>query len=397
MADALQDGHCSIRREPRNRHPIRIAFIGQKGFPATTGGVEYHVDELARRLTRRGHEVTVYVRRWYSPHAQTHSDGVRLLTTSSLRTKHLDAITHTMSSTIDSLTRKYDILHFHALGPSSLSFIPALCGKRVVVTVHRLDYQAEKWGRFARAFLKLCETSAIRFPRRTIVVSKGLQEHFLKVHGARTTYIPNGVPAPRLLPVDMIEKNYGLKGKDYILSMGRLVPEKRVDWLIRAFQNLKNSSVIPDSVKLVIAGASSASDRYAEMLRNLARNSADIIFTGNVVGDVKAELLTNALAFAIPSSVEGLPIALLEAMSYGLPCIASDIPPNREVFGSERCGLLFPRDDISALEAQLRFVVERPSELRIMAQAAAIRVSSEYDWEIIVDKVEDVYRSILRF
>ncbi|MFQ5904223.1 MAG: glycosyltransferase family 4 protein, partial [Candidatus Binatia bacterium] len=260
---------------------MRIAFIGQKGIPAHFGGIEFHVDELSRQLVRRGHHVSTYVRSWYTPRELTTYEGVRLIHTPTIRTKHLDAALHSLTSSLHSLVQDYDIVHYHALGPSFFAWLPRLPGRRVVVTIHALDWQRPKWGKGAKAFLKMTERTAIHLSDSTIVVSRSLERYFKSKYGRSVHYIPNGVNIPPSSPPRLIAESYGLKGKDYILFLGRLVPEKRVDWLIRAFRRTTTQS------RLVIAGNDDSIDGYAQYLRELAGEDARFLFTGAVGGLMK--------------------------------------------------------------------------------------------------------------
>jgi len=225
---------------------VKIAMIGQKGVPATYGGIERHVEEISRRLVARGHEVTVYCRFHYTEPA-TEYHGVKLVRLPSWNTKHLDTATHVALSTTHALTQGFDLIHFHALAPSAFAFLPHLFGTPSVVTVHGLDWQREKWGPFASWVLRRCEVPAVRFPDRTIVVSRTLQGYFRDHHHRETDYIPNGthLPAPRL-PRRLGE--FGIEPGKYVLFVGRLVPEKGAHYLIEAFQNVRSD------MKLAVVG-----------------------------------------------------------------------------------------------------------------------------------------------
>jgi len=321
---------------------MRIVFIGQKGIPATFGGIEYHVDNLSQGLAERGHDVCVYVRSWYTDKSLKRHNGVRLIHVPTIKTKHLDASLHSLLSSLHALTLKADIVHYHAVGPTFFSPIPLVLGNTIVATVHRLDWDSEKWNPGAKAFLKAGERVSARFAHRTIVVSGELKAHFQRKYRKEAELIPNGVDLPAWRAADIIREKYGLEEKNYILFLGRLVPEKRADWLIRSFLSLKRSSH-PQfrRIKLVIAGGSSATDSYVHELRRLGAGDPDIVFTGYVYGDEKNELLSNALFFVLPSYLEGFPIVLLEAKSHGLCVLASDILPHREAIKEGKDGIFF--------------------------------------------------------
>ena len=332
---------------------MRIVFIGQKGIPATFGGIEYHVDELSRGLAERGHDVRVYVRNWYTDRRLRSTHGVRLIHLPTVRSKHLDASLHSLVCSFHSVFSGADIVHYHGIGPAFFSWIPRIFGKRVVCTVHRKDWQAAKWKPAARAFLRLCERASILFPHRTIVVSRALQDYFMNRYGKAVVRIPHG--GFKIVPRDarLIRTKHGLTGKDYILFLGRLVPEKRVDLLIRAYRELKRTAPLIQGIKLVIAGGSSATGAHVKALKALGGEEPDIHFVGYVTGTEKEELLTNALIFALPSSLEGFPIALLEAKSSGLFCLVSDIAPHREAIREGRDGFFFRPGDASDLARRL--------------------------------------------
>jgi len=373
---------------------MKIAFIGQKGIPAVWGGVETHVEELAARLAGRGHSVTCYVRNWYTPKDKRFYKGAELKHIYCIHTKYLDAITHTLNSSINSLFNFYDIVHYQAIGPALFSWIPKIFRRKVVATIHRFDYESWKWGYLAKKVLKASEKCALSIPNKTIVVAK-YQEEIYKNKGYNPIYIPNGVNIPDLREANIIKKEYNLKGKDYILYMGRLVPEKRCDWLINAFSKLCNNT--HNDLKLVIAGGSSSSDDHVNRLKEMSKNNNKIIFTGYVTGIKKEELFSNALLFVLPSYLEGLPISLLEASSYGLSCLVSNIIPHKEVIVDGVNGFFFLNDNYDNLETKLREIISFSKEkLEKVGVAARENVKRKYNWDSIVDKTEKVYFEVLK-
>jgi len=373
---------------------LKIAYIGQKGIPATFGGVEFHVDEISRRLVKKGHRIDVYVRDWYTDKNLKQYQGMKLIHTPTINTKHLDAFIHSFTSSFHSIFQDYDIIHYHALGPSVFCWLPKIFrDKRVVVTLHGLDWKRGKWGFFAKTFLKFTERTAIYLPEKTIVVSKTQKKYFESKYGKEVTYIPNGVNIPQIKARNKItEEKYDLNGKDYLLWMGRLTPEKRVDWLIKAFKKIKGRI---SNLKLVIAGGSSATDEYIKGLKKLTEDDKQIIFTGYVGGQKKEELFSNALLFVLPSYLEGLPIALLEAMSYKLPCLVSNIPPHKEVINEEVDGFLFQSDDFYDLVKKLGELLQNRERLRNIGENARRKVEKEYNWNEVVRKTEEVYRKLI--
>ena len=375
---------------------MRIVFIGQKGIPATFGGIEYHVDNLSRRLVERGHDVSVFVRSWYTDASLKSHNGVRLIHVPTIKTKHLDASLHSLLSSLRALTLKADIVHYHAVGPAFFSPIPRALGNTIIATVHRLDWDSEKWRSGAKAFLKAGERVSARCAHRTIVVSGELRDHFRRKYGKEVELIPNGVDLPVWKPIDIIREKFGLEEKNYILYLGRLVPEKRADWLIRSFLSLKRSSHPKFThVKLVIAGGSSATDSYVQDLRGLSAEDPDVVFTGYVYGEEKDELLSNALFFVLPSYLEGFPIVLLEAKSHGLCVLASDILPHREAIKEGKDGIFFQAGQQSDLTRKLQDLVEHPETAAGMGNTARQEALKYLSWDEVVDQTLDVYEKTL--
>jgi len=374
---------------------MRIAHIGQKGIPATFGGIEYHVDHVSRRQARRGHDVRVYVRDWYTPKGLTDYEGVRLIHVPTIRTKHLDATVHTFLSTLHCLFQKTDIIHYHAIGPSAFAFIPRLFGRRTVTTVHRLDWGAEKWGAAAKFLLKCGEWLGLRTARQAIAVSADIRTYIESVHGRKAFLIPNGVDIRRPRPPALIKDKYGLQGQDFVLFMGRLTPEKRVHWLIRSFLEVKKAVSPARGLKLVISGGTSATAAYVEELHGLGRGDPGILFTGYVTGQEKEELLTNALLFVLPSSLEGYPIALLEAKSFGSGALASDIPPHREVIRDGVDGFLFKSGEPDDLTDKLRRLVTNPALVEQAGRASREAMRGRPSWDEVLDKILEAYASAM--
>jgi len=367
---------------------MRIAMIGQKGIPATYGGVERHVEELSACLVAMGHEVTAHCRRHYTPQMSEHR-GIRLRILPSINTKHLDTISHTALAVADAVRRRFDIIHFHGIGPASLSFIPRIVAGRttVVATVHALDWRRRKWGALARWYLRLGAWSAVRFPHRTIVVSRQMVEYFA-ARGRRVTHIPNGVETPQPAPIHELAK-YGLENRKFLLWMGRFVPEKRVQDLIRAFRSL------PVDKALLLAGETDESDPYFKSLKAEAGDDERIIFSGGLYGRAKAESLSNAELVMLPSEMEGFPIALLEAMRYGRPVLASDIPEHLEAVQADENGFLFPVRNRSALAERIQWLLQHPDKAAAAARRAE-QSASQYDWTIIAEQTAEVYQQALR-
>jgi glycosyltransferase involved in cell wall biosynthesis len=362
---------------------MRIAMIGQKGVPATYGGIERHVEELVRRLAARGHDVSVFCRLYYTPRDAT-LPGVRLVRRPSVRTKHLDAATHVAWSTLEAMARRYDVVHFHALGPSLLAGLPRLTGARTVVTVHGLDWQREKWGRVAQWFLRRCEGPAVSFPDRTIVVSKTLREHFRRHHGRETVFIPNGTVLPQPRPAKKILQ-LGLTPGKYVLFVGRLVPEKGVHYLCEAF------SRIDTDLTLALVGGMSFSQDYVQTLRRYEGPRVRLL--DYVFGEGLEELWSNAYLVVQPSTMEGLSIALLEALSFGRCVLISDIPENREV--AEEVAPSFRSKDVDDLRDKLETLIREPGLVRQYEGKARGHILQNYSWDRVTENTERVYRELM--
>jgi glycosyltransferase involved in cell wall biosynthesis len=365
-------------------------MIGTRGLPATFGGVERAVEELSVRLGSAGHEVTVYCRTAYSTTRAPEYRGVRLRYLPAVYTKHLEAISHTLLATVDAIFRRYDIVHFHGIGPSLCTPLARLGGLHVVSTVHSLDFRAGKWGRVARLTLRLGALVAAHVPHRTLAVSRGLQEYFASEYGCQTTYVPNGVEIPPAAAgTDAGER---LRG-GHLLFLGRLVPEKGVHTLIEAYRGIETD------VRLVIAGPSSHSEDYERRLRELARHDPRISLVGLVYGEEKAKLVTHTYAFCQPSTHEGLPIALLEMMSEAICPIVSDIPEHLEVVstdGASPTALVFRAGDAASLRNALATALERPELVAELGAAARKIVVARYSWNDVARAVESVYEEVLK-
>jgi glycosyltransferase involved in cell wall biosynthesis len=373
---------------------VKIAMIGQKGIPATFGGIEFHVDMLSRELAALGHEVTVFARRWYSPQEIPNPSGIRRVFVPTIRTKHLDATVHSFLCAMRAAGGAADIVHFHAIGPSLFSPIPRLFGKKIVTTIHRLDWAAEKWKSPAKRVLKAGEYVSTVAPHARIVVSRDLQDYLTSKYGVRSVLIPQGTIVPNLRPPRIITEKYGLSGGDYILFLGRLSPEKRVDWIIRAYLAVVAAGEAMKGVRLVVAGGTNATDKYVAELRKAAGSSKDIVFTGYVAGAEKDELLTNALLFVLPSTIEGYPIALLEARNHGLGCLVSDIPPHREVIHDGLDGLLFRTGDFSDFAAKLQDLIADKPRIARFGEWAKTRMSGNASWQDVARQTAEVYRNV---
>lgn len=364
---------------------MRLIFIGQKGIPAKTGGVERHVESLAVNLAQQGQEVFVYAHKNYSPDLKEYK-GVRIISLPNLRGKNVEAITNTFLACFDLLRRKVDVINFQSIGPASLMWLARILKPRtpIVFTFHCQDYYHKKWGLFARWYLKFGERVGCLLADKIIVISQELQEYVLKTYHRQAVYIPNGAVVSEKVPVRDIRR-WGLEDQNYFVSVSRLVRHKGIQYLIAAYKQLKTDK------KLVIVGDGSYTDDYVRELHKLAADDKNIIFTGNQSGLDLAELYSNAYAFVQPSESEGLSIALLEAMSYSLPCLASDIIANQEALGDT--GFSFQNKDVDDLAAKLMWLLDNPVIANTKGQEAAARIKKEFSWPDISQKVLAVYES----
>jgi glycosyltransferase involved in cell wall biosynthesis len=371
---------------------MKILFIGAKGVSAVAGGVEAHVDELSRGLVRAGHEASVYVRAWNTPRHVSEREGVRLIHLPTIRTKHLDATVHSLLASFHALFVRADIIHYHAVGPAAFSLVPRLFGRRLVVTVHRLDWEAAKWKAPARAMLKAAAWAAVRIPRRVIAVSQSVADALRSRHGVEAVVIPNGLVPIHPRPLRRMAARFGLEPGRYVLFLGRLVPEKSPDWLVRAFVESRPGT---EGFRLVLAGGASGTEDYVRELKRKAGGHARIVFTGPVAGEDKDELFANARAFVLPSRLEGHPIALLEARGAGLACLASDIPAHREIIRDGRDGLLFRSDDFEDFARRLAELLTDAALAERLGRRAQEDDRGGLDWDGVTARTIEVYRAAL--
>ena len=366
---------------------MKVAVIGQKGIPSRAGGVEIHVEEISSRLATNN-EITVYCRKSYCQDKYDQYKNIQMKYMPSINTKHLDAVTYTVLATLDAIFKDYDIIHYHALGPSLFSFLPRLFGKKVICTVHGLDWKRQKWGVAGKVALKIGELATAYFPHKAIMVSQSLKNYYEEHYQSLdSTYIPNGIETKTKKEPQLIDEMYGLKGQDYILFLARLVPEKGVHYLIEAYQRLNTNK------KLVIAGGSSHSDDYVKQLKQLAKNNDRIIFTGFIESDLLDELFTNAYCYVLPSDVEGLPISLIEAMAYGQCCLVSDIEENLEVI--ETKGESFKQGNIDSLAEKLNYLLNNEEVVHQYKKEAESYIKEKYDWDQVAIQTEGVYLSLM--
>ena len=373
--------------------PMRIAMIGHKFIPSRNGGVEVVVSNLAPQLAGMGDTVTCYNRTDEEAKAAGRKklpreyEGVRLVWTPTIRRRGLAAMSSSVIASVMAAFGRYDLIHYHTEGPCVLCWLPRLFGKKIVATVHGLDHQRQKWGRLASAYILQGEKAAVRHADRIIVLSTGVQRYFLETYGRKTELIPNGIEPAQPRQASAITSQFGLKHGEYILFLGRLVPEKGIHYLISAYKALRTDK------KLVIVGGTSDTDAYVQRLYEMADRDPDIIFTGFQQGSIQAELYSNAYLYVLPSDLEGMPLTLLEAMTYGCCCVTSDIGECVDVMGDG--GLSFPKADVQALQSLLQDLCDHPETVRAYQDKARQVISAKYTWADITRKTRALYRSIL--
>lgn len=366
---------------PKRR--LRVAFIGGRGVVSKYSGIESYYEEVGGRLAEMGHEVTVYCRNYFTPPLKKFL-GMSVVRLPTMRSKHLETVVHTALSTAHALTQNYDIVHYHTLGPALFSGFPRWFGKKTLVTVQGLDWQRGKWGRLASFVLRLGERASVSLPNGTMVVSKTLHQRYREQHGVDSFYVPNGATLRRKRePRKLFD--WGLMPGKYILFLGRFSPEKGCHLLVEAYERLRTD------VKLVMAGASSYCDDYSRELRSHASDQIKILDW--VSGESLDELLTNAMLFVLPSDMEGLSLALLDAMGAGLCVVASDVPENREVVMD--AGYTFRRGDAGDLADRLSFLIANPAVREAAGRAAKARILEHYLWPKIAAEIERAYFQVL--
>ena len=367
-------------------------MIGQKGVPATFGGIEHHVEELGSRLAERGVVVTVYCRRSYAREIPAEHRGMRLVVTPTVASKHLDAIVHSVTSTLHAMVSGTDVVHYHALGPGLAAPLARFASRaKVVLTVHGLDHERAKWSGPAQRVLGFAYWMSGRVPDAVVTVSKALADRYREDFARPATYIPNGVSAPRLgEPLGRLASDLGLEAGRYVLFVGRIVPEKRPDLLLEAAQHL------PEGVKVVLVGDSSFSDDYVTAISAAAAADERVVLPGYLFGSELAAMYENAAVFVQPSDLEGLPLTLLEALSYEVPVVASDIPPHVEVLSACRCDghRLFPAGDADALAREVLAALTFGEGSRTAVAADAEELLAPYDWDRSTGELLGLYHAI---
>ena len=371
---------------------LNIAMLGHKRIPSREGGIEIVVEELSTRMVKLGHSVTCFNRlghhvsgKEFDGGSLKEYKGVRLKSVITVNRKGLAAMTSSFFGAIRAAFGRYDVIHFHAEGPCAMLWLPKIFGKRCVATIHGIDWQRAKWGGFASKYIKFGEKVAAKYADEIIVLSEGVQKYFMDTYGRKTVFIPNGVNRPIIRRPQLIKEKYGLDKDEYILFLGRLVPEKGITYLIEAFQGVTTDK------KLVIAGGSSDTDAFMQELKKIAEGDNRIVFTGFVQGQMLEELYSNAYVYTLPSDLEGMPLSLLEAMSYGNCCLTSDIAECAEVV--EDKAILFKKSDIDDLKEKLQYACDNPDAVKKLKDEAADFICGKYNWDDVVEQTLKLYQS----
>lgn len=372
---------------------MKIAMIGHKRIPSREGGIEVVVEELSTRMIKLGHNVTVYNRKGKNVQDKNASDenqklkeykGVKIVTIPTINKKGIDAFLYSLFASIKVLFGKYDILHYHAEGSCAMLWLPHLFHKKIVVTIHGLDWNRSKWGGFATKYIKHGEKCAVKYADKIIVLSKGVQDYFKETYNRETIFIPNGVEESKIKEPKIIKEKYNLEKDNYILFLARIVPEKGLDDLIDAYNKIKTDK------KLVIAGGASHTNDYLRHIEQKVKKNKNIIMTGFVQGDELEELFSNTFLYCLPSHIEGMPISLLEAMSYGRNVLVSDIEENTQVIG--KYGTSFKKGNIDDLAKKLQDSLNEKN--RKNSEDIENYILKKYNWNVIINKTIDIYKNL---
>ncbi len=371
-----------------HKKKMKVLVTGLRGIPEIQGGIETHAEHLYPRIQKLGCDVEITIRPAYCSVNDTNSwKGIRLTPIWCPAISAVEAFTHTLFSVLYAGIKRPDIVHIHAIGPALMTPLAKFLGLRVVFTHHGADYDREKWGKFIRAVLRLGERLGVQMSDQTIVISKTIKQNIASLYGkTESNCIPNGVDIKALRASHDKLEQFGIVLGRYILHVGRMVPEKRQLDLIKAF----NQAKLKDR-KLVLVGKLENTP-YTDQVKTLAKQNSSVVLTDFQSGQTLEELYTHAGFFVLPSSHEGLPIALLEARSYGLRCLASDIPSNRNVNLEQTA--YFSLGDIDHLSSLIKQLSEE-NQSEIYRDSTREQIQIDYNWADIAIETEKVYRKII--
>jgi glycosyltransferase involved in cell wall biosynthesis len=360
---------------------MRIAMVGLRGLTSRYSGIETSLQAFCPRLVARGHEVTVF-----GDQDNVGSfHGVRLEAVPALRSKHFETLSRSFVATWRSLARRFDVIHFHDVAPALWSPMARLAGVPTLLTLHSLDWKRSKWSALSQTGIRVVEQVAMRSVRRVAVVSQSLQTYVRDSYRLSAVLLPHVVEHAAYVEPSAFSRELNLETRKYVLFAGRLVREKALHELIRAFKT------IATDFKLIIAGEGRYEDQYERELRELAQG-ADVVFTGQVSRAQLQELYSNAYLFVLPSHLEGRSMAVLEALGSGTPVLVSDIPENTELVGDEAC--TFQTGNEAELAATLSRLIHCPEEVDAMRERTARALHGATTWDDYVTGYERLYREL---
>jgi glycosyltransferase involved in cell wall biosynthesis len=368
---------------------LRIAVTGLRGIPNVQGGIETHSQNLYPLIAREGHEIEVYARREFVDSASPYRwSGLRITPTWSPLHSGLEAIVHTVLTILIAAAKRPDLLHIHGIGPGLATPLARLLGIKVIVTQHGRDYERDKWGWFARTLLKLGESMSMRFAHRMICVAQNDADRLnRKYRSTKALAIPNGAPRMDEPVQPQVIDELGLTTGRYILNVARIVPEKRQMDLIQAFEQADMPGW-----KLVFVGSAMHPSQYDRDFHAAVEGNPDVIAAGHRSGEALATLYGGAGMFVLPSVLEGLPVSILEALSFGLPCVLSDIPANLEFELPE--SMYYPVGNVAALEQKLTHAASGADDKKVLARSDATRLPDRFRWESVADATLGVIKKV---
>ena len=382
----LKAGYIMKKLPPEKK--LKIGIIGHKRIPSNEGGIEKGVEQHAVRMVARGHSVVAYNRGNNNIHGKAFNEkklkeykGVKIINVPT--PNHIAPVPiYSFLATLHAIFARYDVVSYRASGPCVMIPLAKLFGLRCVASLHGFDSQRDKWGKFAKKYLEWGERFAAKRADVCLVLSEQMKRHIREKYGVEAIRFANGIDAPEKLAPDLIARNWGLEKNQYLLSLGRVEPEKGLHYLIEAFRACKTDK------KLVIAGGNSNQEYYAR-LQQMAAGDDRIQFIGYVKGAVIQELYSNAYMFLLPSNLEGMANTLLEAMSYGSCCLVSDIPENTEVTGD--LTEIFPKGDVNALREKMQALLDDPARVEEMKSRTADYILDHYNWDVVVEQMLRIY------
>ena len=373
---------------------VKIAMIGHKRIPTRSGGVEVVVEELSVRMAEKGHRVVAYNRCCGEEKLKEYR-GVKVVEVRTFRHSALNAMVYSFFATLRCIFKKYDVVHYHAEGPCAMIPLAKLFGKKVVATIHGLDWQRNKWGGFASKYILFGEKMAAKHADKVIVLSKNVQNYFKETYNCDAVFIPNGIVPVTPEAPDQIRSRFGLEKDGYILFLARITPEKGLDYLLDAYKALDTDK------KLVIAGGIEPQTDYIRSVLEKAKGQENILFTDFVSGKTLAELFSNCFLYVLPSDLEGMPMSLLEAVGYDARVLVSDIPENIDCL--DGYGNAFEHGNAASLREKLAYCLahEDLKDCDFKADVSAEQTQqkraeliAKYDWDAITDRTLELYRSL---